>query len=112
MPNRATPMQDRRRAWYDLGIGIWWCRIHHALEAFDKTASPRQPLVTDAVAQCQTNKSLAQALARRVVAWEKQTQKTRSRPSRSDGNHIHQRSGDRRLAGQRADEDDPQIDRH
>lgn len=64
-------------AWYDLGIAYMVVQnYNHALEAFDKTGKLRDSrLVTDAVAQCQTNKSLAQALARRVVAWEKQTQK-------------------------------------
>jgi hypothetical protein len=63
-------------AWYNLGIAYMVMQnYNHALAAFDKTGKLRDSrLVSDAVAQCQANKSLAQALARRVVAWEKQVQ--------------------------------------
>ncbi len=64
-------------AWYNLGIAYMVMQNYNrALAAFDKTGKLRDGrLVTDAVAECQTDKSLAQALARRVVAWENQVQK-------------------------------------
>jgi hypothetical protein len=64
-------------AWYDLGIAYMVMQNYAgALAAFGKTGKLRDSrMVTEAIAQCQTNKSLAEALARHVVAWEKQTQK-------------------------------------
>lgn len=64
-------------AWYNLGIAYMVMQNYDgALAAFGKAGKLRDSrMVTDAVAQSQTNKSLAEALARHVVAWEKQTQK-------------------------------------
>ena len=64
-------------AWYNLGIAYMVVQNYDAaLGAFGKTGKLRDSrMVTDAVAQCQANKSLAEALSRHVVAWEKQMQK-------------------------------------
>ncbi|HEY9142028.1 MAG TPA: tetratricopeptide repeat protein [Bryobacteraceae bacterium] len=64
-------------AWYNLGIAYMVMQNYDgALAAFAKTGKLRDSRpVTDAMAQCQANKSLAQALGRHILAWEKQTQK-------------------------------------
>jgi hypothetical protein len=64
-------------AWYNLGIVDMVVQNYDAaLAAFGRTGKLRDSrLVTDAMAECQANKSLAQALARRVVAWEAQVRK-------------------------------------
>ncbi|MGA2182588.1 MAG: hypothetical protein ABSH47_06120 [Bryobacteraceae bacterium] len=58
-------------AWYNLGIADMVVQNYDgALAAFGKTGKLRDSrLVTDAIAQCQTNKTLAAALARHIVAW-------------------------------------------
>lgn len=63
-------------AWYDLGIADMVVQNYDgALAAFGKTGKLRDShMVTDAVAECQTNKTLAAALAKHIVAWLK-TQK-------------------------------------
>ncbi len=60
-------------AWYDLGIADMVVQNYDgALAAFGKTGKLRDShIVTDAMAECQTNKTLAAALARHIVAWVK-----------------------------------------
>jgi len=60
-------------AWYDLGIACMVVQNYDAaLSAFAKTGKLHDSkMVADAVAQCQTNKALAAALARHIVAWVK-----------------------------------------
>jgi len=72
----ASP-KTRAAAWYNLGIAYMVVQNYDgALAAFDKTGKLRDSrMVTEAKAQCQTNKGLAQALAWHVVAWVRQTQK-------------------------------------
>jgi hypothetical protein len=64
-------------AWYNLGIAYMVVQNYDAaLAAFAKTGKLQDSrMVTDAMAQCQAAKSLAQALGRHVLAWEKQMQK-------------------------------------
>lgn len=73
---RANP-KTVAAAWYNLGIAYMVTQNYSgALAAFAKTGKLRDSrMVTEAMTQCQANKSLAEALARHVVAWEKQTQK-------------------------------------
>jgi len=64
-------------AWYNLGVAYMVMQNYDgALAAFGKTGKlSGSRLVEDATARCRENKSLAQALGRQIVAWEKQTQK-------------------------------------
>ena len=61
-------------AWYDLGIAYMVVQNYNgALAAFEKTGKLHDSrMVTDAIAECRTNKELAQALSRHIVAWVKE----------------------------------------
>lgn len=64
-------------AWYDFGIACMVMQNYDgALAAFDRTGKLRDSrMVAEAMTHCQTNKSLAEALARHVLAWVRQTHK-------------------------------------
>jgi len=61
-------------AWYDYGIAAMVVQNYNgALAAFEKTGRLHDSrMVTDAIAQCRSNRELAQALARHIMAWVKQ----------------------------------------
>ena len=64
-------------AWYNLGVAYMLMQNYDgALAAFDKTGKLRgSGPAAQAIAECRTDKGLAQALSRHVVAWVRQTQK-------------------------------------
>jgi len=70
----CTSAKSAPAAWYDYGIANMVVQNYNgALAAFEKTGRLHDSrMVTDSVAQCRTNKELAQALARHIVAWVKQ----------------------------------------
>ena len=70
----CTNAKSAPAAWYDYGVANMVVQNYNgALAAFEKTGRLHDSrMVTDAVAECRTNKELAQALARHIVAWVKQ----------------------------------------
>jgi hypothetical protein len=63
-------------AWYNLGVAYMLVQNYEgALLAFGKSGKLRDIRQSaDLIAQCRTNKSLAEAFARHLVAWARQTQ--------------------------------------